>query len=155
MTIAIFGIAGPLPTFFISWFLLRTKISLSVFCTAFNLGDRHDVTIKKEFVMSRTLRRKNQQHDYDWVLIDWNSRFLGVQYPHHDSKLALGQKAIARYHSDSQVKMGCTAPRSYRKAYDHRLRTQNNRQMRKWLEDPEFDPVFEAYHRHDANYSWW
>jgi hypothetical protein len=27
--------------------------------------------------------------------------------------------------------------------------------MRKWLEDAEFDPVFEASHRHDANYSWW
>jgi hypothetical protein len=26
--------------------------------------------------------------------------------------------------------------------------------MRKWLEDLEFDPVFEACHRHDANYSW-
>jgi hypothetical protein len=27
--------------------------------------------------------------------------------------------------------------------------------MRRWLEDAEFDPVFEASHRHDANYSWW
>jgi len=105
--------------------------------------------------MSRTLRRKNQQHDYDWVLIDWRSRIPGVQYPRHDPRSALGQKAIARYHSESQVTMGITAPRSYRKAYDHRLPARNDRQMRKWLEDPEFDPVFEAYHRHDANYSWW
>ena len=105
--------------------------------------------------MSRTLRRKNQQHDYDWVLIDWRSRIPGVQYPRHDSRSALGQKAIARYHSDSTITMGSTAPRSYRKAFDHRLRTRNDRQMRKWLEDPEFDPVFDAYHRHDANYSWW
>jgi len=67
MTIAIFGIAGSLPTFSISWFLLRIKISLSVFCAAFNVGDRHDVIIKKEFVMSPTLKRKNQQHDYGWV----------------------------------------------------------------------------------------
>jgi hypothetical protein len=118
-------------------------------------GERYDVTIKKEFVMSRTLRRKNQQHDYDWVLIDWKACILGVQYPRHDSRSALGQKAIARYHSDSTITMGSTAPRSYRKAYDHRLRTRNNRQMRKWLKDPEFDPVFDAYHRHDANYSWW
>ena len=120
----------------------------------FTKGGRHDVTIKKEFVMSHTLRRKNQQHDYDWVLIDWRSRIPGVQYPRHDSRSALGQKAIAHYHSDSQTTMGSTAPRWYRKVYDHRLRTRNNRQMRKWLEDLEFDPVFEACHRHDANYSW-
>ena len=44
---------------------------------------------------------------------------------------------------------------SFQELYDHRLRTHNNRQMRRWLEDPEFDPVFEASHRHDANYSWW
>ena len=118
-------------------------------------GERHDVTIKKEFVMSRTLRRKNQQHDYVWVLIDWRSRIPGMQYPRYDSRSALGQKAIARYHSDRQVTMGRTAPRSYRKAYDHRLRTRNDRQMRKWLADPAFDPIFEASHRHDANYSWW
>ena len=53
-------------------------------------GERHDVTINKEFVMSRTLRRKNQQHEYDWVLIDWNSSFPGVQYLRHDSKSVLG-----------------------------------------------------------------
>jgi hypothetical protein len=27
--------------------------------------------------------------------------------------------------------------------------------MRKWLADPAVDPIFEASHRHDANYSWW
>jgi hypothetical protein len=26
--------------------------------------------------------------------------------------------------------------------------------MRKWLADPAVDPIFEASHRHDANYSW-
>ena len=120
----------------------------------FTKGERHDVTIEKEFVMSHTLRRKNQQHDCDWVLVDWRSCIPGVQYPSHDSRSALGQKVIAHYHSHSQITMGSAAPRWYRKVYDHRLRTRNNRQMRKWLEDLEFDPVFEACHRHDANYSW-
>jgi len=105
--------------------------------------------------MSRTLRRKNQQHDYEWVLIDWESCIPGIRSPRHDPLSALGLKVIARYHSDSQVTMSSTAPRWYRKSYDHRLRTRNNRQMRRWLEDAEFDPVFEASHRHDANYSWW
>ncbi len=105
--------------------------------------------------MSRTYRRKNQQHDYEWVLIDWQSRIPGIRSPRHDPQSGLGRKAIAHYHSDSQITMRSAPPRWYRKSYDHQLRTRNNRQMRRWLEDAEFDPVFEASHRHDANYSWW
>lgn len=105
--------------------------------------------------MSRTFRRKNQQHDYEWVLIDWKSRTPGVRSPRHDPRSMLGRKAIAHYHSDSQMTMRSAAPHWYRKVYDHRLRTRNNRQMSKWFRDPEFDPVFEVSHRHDANYSWW
>jgi hypothetical protein len=105
--------------------------------------------------MSRTYRRKNQQHDYEWVLIDWKAHIPGAQYPRHDPRSALGRKAIARYHSDSQMTMRSTAPRWYRKVYDHQLRTHNNRQMGRSLKDPEFAPIFEASHRHDANYSWW
>lgn len=105
--------------------------------------------------MSRTYRRKNQQHDYEWVLIDWQSRIPGIRSPRHDPQSGLGRKAIAHYHSDSQMTMRSTAPRWYRKVYDHQLRSHNNRQMRRWLEDAEFDPVLEASHRHDANYSWW
>ena len=105
--------------------------------------------------MSRTFRRKNQQHDYEWVLIDWKSRIPGIRYPRHDPQSTLGRKAIALYHSDSQMTMRSTAPHWYRKVYDHQLRTHNNRQMRRWLKDPEFAPIFETSHRHDANYSWW
>lgn len=105
--------------------------------------------------MSRTYRRKNQQHDYEWVLIDWQSRIPGIRSPRHDPQSALGRKAIAHYHSDSQITMRSAPPRWYRKSYDHRLRTRNNRQMRRWLQDVEFDPVFEASHWHDASYSWW
>jgi hypothetical protein len=43
---AIFGIAGSLPTFFISWFLAAIKIHHQYFCSVLK-GDRHDVTIKK------------------------------------------------------------------------------------------------------------
>ena len=105
--------------------------------------------------MSRTYRRQNQQHDYEWVLIDWKSRIAGVQYPRHDPRSILGRKAIARYHSDSQMTLRSSAPRWYRKIHDHQLRTFNNRQMRMWLEDPRFDPVFGVSHRRNANYSWW
>jgi hypothetical protein len=104
--------------------------------------------------MSRTFRRKNQQHDYEWVLIDWKSGG-GVNHTLRlDPRSSLGRKALAHYHSDNEVTMGSSAPRWYRKAYDHRLRTRNNRQMRKWLAEPAFDLIFEASHRHNANYSW-
>ena len=58
--------------------------------------------------MSRTLRRKNQQHDYEWVLIDWESCIPGIRSPRHDPLSAIGLKVIARYHSDSQVTMSST-----------------------------------------------
>ena len=66
--------------------------------------------------MSRTFRRKNQQHEYVWV--------------------------------------ASSAPRWYRKVFEHRRRTRNNRVMRLWLKGLA-DPVFEVRHRHDANWSWW
>ena len=27
--------------------------------------------------------------------------------------------------------------------------------VQRWLADPEFDPVFRAWHNHNANWSWW
>jgi len=105
--------------------------------------------------MSRTFRRKNQQYDYKWVLIDWKLRIAGLRSPRHDPRSPLGRKAIACYHSDSQMTMRSTAPRWYRKAYDHRRRTRNNLQMERWLAEPEYEPVFDGFHRHDADGTWW
>jgi len=48
-----------------------------------------------------------------------------------------------------------SAPRWYRREFDHRLRTMNDRQLRRWLADPGYDPVMQIRHRHDANWSWW
>jgi hypothetical protein len=56
--------------------------------------------------------------------------------------------------SDAQVTMGSSAPRWYRKAFEHRCCSRNNRVMRLWLEGLA-DPIFEVRHRHDANWSWW
>ena len=33
--------------------------------------------------------------------------------------------------------------------------TSNDRMLRRWLNDPQFDPVFRDWHKHDANWSWW
>jgi hypothetical protein len=34
-----------------------------------------------------------------------------------------------------------------------RLRTINNKEFRRWLADPGYDPVMQAWHRHAANWS--
>jgi len=104
--------------------------------------------------MSRTFRRKNQFHEYAWVLKDWNIFLKGGPSILHDRNSPAGRKAIAIFHSDAQVTMASSAPRWYRRAFEHRRRTRNNRVMRLWLKGLA-DPLFEARHRHDANWSWW
>ena len=105
--------------------------------------------------MSRTVRRKNQKHEYVWVLKDWDLFMNRGSRVRHDEHSPVGRKAIARFHSDKEVTMGSSAPRWYRKLFDRRRRTRNDRMMRQWLADQDFDPVFEASHKHDANWSWW
>ena len=105
--------------------------------------------------MSRTYRRKNQQYEYVWVLKNWDLFFKESSIALHDRHSLAGRKAITKFHSDAQVTMSSSAPRWYRKVFDRRRRTRNNRVMRLWLKYLDFDPVFESNHRHDANWSWW
>jgi len=105
--------------------------------------------------MSRTFRRKNQQHEYRWVLKDWDLFFCGGLCILHDRNSSAGRKAIAIFHSDKEVTMGSAAPRWYRRTFERRRRTRNERMMRQWLCNHGFDPVFEVNHKHDANWSWW
>ena len=51
--------------------------------------------------------------------------------------------------------MRSAAPRWYRREFDHRLCTMNDRELRRWLADPGYDPVIQARHLHRANWSWW
>ena len=105
--------------------------------------------------MARTFRRKRERHEYYWVLHNWESRAPFGHWVPLDPQSKAGRKAIARFHSDKSVTMGGSAPRWYRKVSDHRIRTTNDRMLRRWLGDPEFDPVFRTWHNHDANWSWW
>jgi hypothetical protein len=119
-------------------------------------GDCHDlVTNIWSYVMARTFRRKRERHEYYWVLHDWKSRLPYGHWVQLDPRSKAGRKAIAHFHSDKAVTMRGSAPRWYRKAFDHRIRTANDRMLRRWLDEPEFDPVFRAWHNHDANWSWW
>jgi hypothetical protein len=105
--------------------------------------------------MSRTYRRRGERHDYGWVLQNsgWVSGTL-VRFQ-IDPRSREGQRAIARFHSDAFWTLRSTAPRWYRRIFDHRQRTLNARQLRRWLDDPGYDPVLEIRHRHRANWAWW
>lgn len=105
--------------------------------------------------MSCTFRRKRERHEYYWVLNDWD---FNLSFGHRvllDLHSKAGRKAIARFHSDKAVTMGSSAPRWYRKISDHQIRTGNDRMFRRWLNDPEFEPIFRVWHKHEANWSWW
>jgi hypothetical protein len=105
--------------------------------------------------MARTFRRKRERHEYYWVLHDWESRLPFGHWVQLDPRSTAGRKAIARFHSDRETTLRSSAPRWYRKVFDHRIRTANDRMLRRWLADSAFDPVFRAWHKHDANWSWW
>jgi len=75
-----------------------------------------------------------------------------------EAKIAeIGQTppGVARFHPDAYWTLRSTAPRWYRRIFDHRLRMLNIRQLRRWLDDPDYDPVFEVRHRHSADWAWW
>jgi hypothetical protein len=104
--------------------------------------------------MSRTFRRKQERHEYYWVLRDWDSHAPCGSWVRIDPASTKGRKALAHFHSDKAVTMGA-APRWYRKVFDHRIRTFNDGMLRRWLADPGFDPVFRVWHNHAANWNWW
>lgn len=74
---------------------------------------------------------------------------------HFDRRSEEGRKAIARFHSDAYFSTHSAAPRWYRRGFDQRLDSLNDRELRRWLNDPGYDPVFEVRHKHNANWSFW
>ena len=105
--------------------------------------------------MSRTYRRHGQHHDYRWVLCnrEWINHVL-VSVP-IDARAKERRRAVARFHSDAESTVHSSAPHWYRRFFDNRLRTLNFRQLRRWIEDHDYDPVFLVRHRHNANWNWW
>jgi len=105
--------------------------------------------------MSRTYRRRRHRYEYRWVLRDWDAPAPLRSPVLLDRHSPEGRRAIARFHSDAELTMRSGAPRWYRKFYDHRLRTVNDREFHRWLHDNEYGPVFDVRHRHRASWSWW
>jgi len=105
--------------------------------------------------MSRTYRRRGQRHEYRWVLREWHWSG-GALAPHQiDPRSKTGRRAIARFHSDVERTMSSGPPRWYRRVFDHRSRTLNFREFRRWLNDRNYEPVLQARHRHSAKWAWW
>lgn len=107
--------------------------------------------------MSRTFRRMGVRHTYRWVLQVWVPSDAVSGLPGHwaplDPRSPAGRKALARYHSDNRA--SSRPPRWFCRAVDHEIRTDNDRMLRRWLADPEFDPVFRAWHHHEACWYWY
>ena len=105
--------------------------------------------------MSRTHRRRGERHEYRWVLRE--TVFDGIRFTHIplDRHSREGRRAIARFHSDAEFTIRSGAPHWYRREFDHRLRTMNDRELHRWLADPGYDPVMQIRHLHQANWSWW
>ena len=103
--------------------------------------------------MSRTFRRRSERHEYAWVLRDFDVEPFTRR--RIDAHSRAGRKEIARFHSDREITMASAAPRWYRRLFKRKFNTLNDRQLRRWLNDPGYDPVFEPRHLHSANWSWW
>lgn len=103
--------------------------------------------------MARTFRRRGCSYDYAWVLRDRS--VSGGSFNRIDPQSREGRRALARYHCDATITLGKTAPRWYRKVSDRRIRTHNRAELHRWLRNPDFDPVFQDWHKHEANWSWW
>jgi hypothetical protein len=105
--------------------------------------------------MSRTFRRRRHRYEYQWALRVWNPAAPSWSWLMLDRYSPEGRRAIARFHSDAYVSMRSPAPGWYRRQFDHQQRTRNDRELRRWLADPGYDPVTQVRHLHRANRSWW
>ena len=104
--------------------------------------------------MARTFRRKRECHEYYWVLHDWESFPTGSGCSstcnprpgaQSDRPFPFRQGGHHGRFGAALVPQGVRPPDS----------TGNDRMLRRWLVNPEFDPMFRAWHKHDASWSWW
>ena len=103
--------------------------------------------------MSRTFRRTKATHRLSWYLSLYGEHSADASSVNVTSTDLSALSAM--FHSDRGVVLMTSAPRFFRKAFEHRAKLRNDRMLRQWIENPQFDPVFENRHRHCANASWW
>ncbi len=120
--------------------------------------------------MSRTMRRKNQTHEYDWILHElihtgqWCRTSLRPSFSiiHIDQSSKEGRRRLAKYHSDNA---GIPYNRVGHKRFCVRTTRRPDRytareQIRQWIRngtDPEGD--WNAYmsrtYRHNSFFIYW
>ncbi len=66
-----------------------------------------------------------------------------------------GRRAIARFHSDADITMRGGAPHWFCRIFKRRQRNVDTRELRRWLADPDYDPLMQSRHRHSAKWAWW
>jgi hypothetical protein len=109
--------------------------------------------------MSRTYRRKNQRHDYRWVLLDYarpiesQARFKLIEIRYAANSTA-GRKRIAEYHSDHAFVLG-QAPWHFRKSFKRSQRMEHQREIGRWVKNPEHPVQCDPRTRHSATWAWW
>lgn len=105
--------------------------------------------------MSRTYRRKNAREEYYWVLREYNSDYgynddgtwyYQSWYSYHSEDSDEGRKRLSHYHSDAGTfKHKEPGPSWFRNFYSQRpLRRHGKRELKKFLLDPEYEPIIEA-----------
>ncbi len=105
--------------------------------------------------MARTYRRRHCRHEYVWLLVDWQWERNVLIRRHIDPHSAVGRLLLARYHSDAQAGCSKGPPRWYCRVDSRRIKHGNERLLRRWLRNPDVEPVFQDTHYHNARWSWW
>ena len=92
--------------------------------------------------MSRTRRRIGAEYRY---LLP--SMCADVPLPDED------RLWVIRFHSDHYPKWG-SPPREFVRLYKRKMNRHNDRMLRRWLNDPGFEPVFDVKTYHRAQWAW-
>lgn len=105
--------------------------------------------------MSRTIRRKNQKHEYAHVL--WDLLYAGNDWVHfcHERHSLEGRCRIRRFHSDGYESMQMV-PKHFRQTRNRIHRAQAKQKIRQFLHSGDLNdgPVLPV-HKQDARYYWW
>lgn len=94
--------------------------------------------------MSRTRRR---------IGAEYRTFYKPPRFPDAGSGNWWLSAAFFPYHTDN-FSHGETPPREFVRLYKRKMNRHNDRMLRRWLHDPEFDPVFDVKTYHRAQWAW-
>lgn len=92
--------------------------------------------------MSRTYRRKNEKHEYRWVLRNWDVWPWCSNYTKYDAHSKEGIKALAEFHADWYRSFREPGPAWFRNMFTERpQRREAKRQIKKFMLDKEYEVI--------------